>query len=126
MAAVDVNDLIEFLTKCNDEDEAAAKTALKAVDISGDRYETWAELVQDCVCDDYTEDHVRIHDPARALRECAARRSLLLTIWNAGSSDSPFRPLYDPKQLDMVRRVALALVQSYVDRPGFRDEWRVT
>lgn len=131
MAAVDVNDLIEFLTKCNDEDEAAAKAAASEtwrVDRETGYFHVYSE--DDGIAFDLSPgdaDHIALHDPARVLRECAARREVI-ALWRSWQKpDTKEDPLYVAGVTNTLARVLKQDAESaYADRPGFRDEWRVT
>ena len=58
-------------------------------------------------------EHVRRHDPARVLAECAAKR-LILRIW----FESEFC------ERDVMNDVIDALALPYADHPDYREEWR--
>lgn len=141
-----VNDLIEFLTRCNDEDEAAAEAASLAAYSSWQvdsgyvlvadndgwtycltGYEKTSGAVLDSmtlgavVCEEPAE-HIALHDPARVLRECAARRWLIEGYRRAVSHEDPHE--HDCRSAAYAGALLLS-AQSYADHPDFRDEWRI-
>ena len=66
------NDLIAFITARLDEDEAAAKAAQESAPSDGEL----AQQAGPCV-DEAGYVHIARHDPARVLREVAAKRARL-------------------------------------------------
>lgn len=134
-----MDDLILFLEAENNADEQAAKAAVMT--LPGEDPEVWVELDSaggtfyimsssgDLVARGLPESearHIARHDPARVLRECAARRRLI-TRWESlagltNSEDDGF----SRGQLFEVCQDLKDSVQSYAGRPGFKEEWDVT
>lgn len=110
-----VNELIEFLTKCNDEDEAAARP----LEFSDSVVWRVFAITQ---TDQEVGSHIALHDPARVLRECAARRKLIENYERV----LPLDTRVDDNVLSAFEVAITLMAQSYVDRPGFKDEWRVS
>jgi hypothetical protein len=126
-----MDELIAFAKACLDEDEAAAKEAasrpLGAAWDDGTRLTAVAR-------------HINRHDPARVLREVAAKRAI---IGQQTSDHAPVETIYGlccrtcvdwqddkgahefgiaiPHQWPC--RVARSAVASWADRPGYRPEW---
>lgn len=130
-----MNELIEFLTKCNDEDETAAKEAgfpdAEWFTDLGDPGTVYADHENPWGIIEAGSDlapHIAFHDPARVLRECAARRRVIERHSPHGTvcSACAFWIEGDPSYVTFPCAELLDSVQSYVDRPGFKDEWRVT
>ena len=120
--------IIEFLNARLDEDEAKATAAARGA--------TWVASQRDGVVDlDDTHGHqiaggdgglawsdaefMAHHDPARALREIAAKR-LLLAQWADRYSTNPH--IVSTEVSDAVD-VLHALATVYADHPDYRQEW---
>ena len=105
-----MDDLVAFLAARLDEDEAAARAAEPFYE---DR-----DLVSEMVhigFDAEVPQHAERHDPARVLREIAAKRAILAEMsasWRQ-SWTAAFTTLY-----------AIAAVWS--DHPGYRQEWALS
>lgn len=140
--AASVNDLIEFLIRCNDEDEAAARGCCEDVGVSADTWKAGKRsdgavyvvdgygdgVIQtvsaEAADEDSVANHIALHDPARVLRECAARRRLIERVKRMLSN--PPREAGPEGQMDACIECLMLSAQSYADRSRFRDEWRVT
>jgi hypothetical protein len=127
-----MDDLIAFVTARLDEDEAAAYKAAGGLYRGADgRFggrPHWSALghgiVADaadpdwgvvdlgpCIDDDALAEHIARHDPARVLREVAAKRQLMEEISSRSSQD--------------VAEIYLAaLAAIYSDHPDCRPEWK--
>jgi hypothetical protein len=84
-----MDDLIAFLNARLDEDEAAAKQAAGGIHGRRENYkaivadaadpDNWAIVdLSPLAEDEYLGTHIARHDPARVLREVAAKRAILL------------------------------------------------
>jgi len=118
--------LTEFLLDCFAEDEAVAKAASTGPWKVND--ETYAETIyaadgyttvvaggkwggEASVFDDTADAiHIALHDPARVLAECEAKR-LILALSEHGCGDD-------------YERVQRALALPYADRPGYQQKWK--
>lgn len=119
-------DIVEFLTARLDEDAAVAK------DVRHDDwtdYDGWAELDQD------VKAHAWRHDPARVLREVAAKRAIVhmhgseQVDYINGDGDS--RDSVDCKTCDPGGSPNLwpcdtlkYLAAAYADHPDYDQSWR--
>lgn len=147
-----MNELIEFLTKCNDEDEAAAAASAMYGDIAvtswlaanyGERNPDEAEIQGVLEDGDHVyriakkvpltdAKHIASHDPARVLRECAARRRAIARHRPVGTYGETLCARCADCDAETVHSgqypcfEILEWAQSYVDRPDFKEEWRVT
>jgi len=122
-------DLIAFLNARLDEDEAAAKAVRQPRNWhQGDESDPWASWDRDMIYmwppefhtpiesdkhwrglqadDDHLAAHIARHDPARVLREVAAKRAILDAVG------------YDDRE-----DVAGHLAAVYSDHPDYRQEW---
>ncbi len=113
-------DLIEFLFARLDEDEAAALAAtyerpVWRFDIHGVHQRGGLKIAEPHSW--YIADHISRHDPARVLREVAAKRAMLaeLTRW-------PFD--YRPECDDTTRQFVRLLGSAWSDHPDYLDEWK--
>lgn len=147
--------LRDFIAARLDEDEQIARNASSPVPVGGER-ETWsydreafavrtnhgrwnvatrrddpADSREIHMTDSYGE-HIARHDPARVLREVAAKRRILeladeASCWDmtvdtdrrVGSRDTTEEPYIG----DLILR---QLAQAYNDHPDFNPEWRTT
>jgi hypothetical protein len=71
--------------------------------------------------------HIANHDPARALREVAAKRAILddydvAAVSVAAAVDTPLAGA-TRLQLRIRSEAVRAIAAIYVDRPGWREEW---
>jgi uncharacterized protein DUF6221 len=142
-----VNDLIAFLNARLDEDEAIAEAAGGSAPQG-----VWAQVDPDrrpgrIDCDSgyvvtYDEGspddgqaaHIARHDPARALREVAAKRSILkrhvpvvagygpLEDQQCCAAESSDEDMWYAKSWPCSTVLALAAVWN--DHPGYQDEWK--
>ena len=122
-------DLIAFLNARLDEDEAAAKAVRQPRNWhQGDESDPWASWDRDMIYmwppefhtpiesdkhwrglqadDDHLAAHIARHDPARVLREVAAKRAILDAVG------------YDDRE-----DVAGHLAAVWSDHPDYRQEW---
>jgi hypothetical protein len=124
-----MDDLAEFLAARLNEDEAAAKAA------GGDPWhgDTHSGLYHEDVRSQpgpfatgayevFTggeEAHILRHDPARVLREVAAKRAIL------GAYESQRAAQFnDPAVVDELRDVVQTLASVHSDHPDYRPEWK--
>lgn len=124
--------LVEFLEARIDEDEEAARDAA-GWDLSGSVRAAglWCREGVNSVIDssrrlvvygdgtppgDAQADHIVRHDPARVLRECAAKRAMIAALVPVG--DDAGRT-WAPGSLAALG----ALVTIYSDHPDYREEW---
>ena len=130
-------DLIAFLNARLDEDEAAAKGA------AGDVWEyrdTWVWCGPFEVADifggaDMEEigGHIARHDPARVLREVAAKRAIVATVsayeakidgeWGCCHSATGIAGGYCPEIRPDDIRALRELAAVWSDHPDYRQEW---
>ncbi|MGW9058885.1 DUF6221 family protein [Streptomyces sp. NPDC055733] len=61
--------------------------------------------------------HIALHDPARVLREIDAKRRTLIRCEEAFLSANPML-------VHFAKQTAWEMAQPYVDRPGYRADWR--
>jgi hypothetical protein len=99
------DDLISFVRARLDEDEAAARDAAP---FYADR-DLVAEMVEEGF-DAEVPEHAQRHDPARALREVAAKRAILVMYADAR---------WDLAREDVVRELAAV----WSDHADYRQEW---
>ncbi|MDT0608853.1 DUF6221 family protein [Streptomyces lancefieldiae] len=142
-----MDDLAQWLRAQLDEDERIARAATEgpwSVDdnsyaeaiyaadrrttvVAGGRWGGEASVFES------TEDalHIAAHDPARVLREIDTKWKILVecVYWHgklageaAAPSPAPFPALGEA--LDAVTPILRARALPYVDRPGYREEWR--
>lgn len=135
-----MDELLRFLQARLDEDEAAAKAA------SGDEAADWhwtpavtaagrailvasgewddtdiAQVDQDA--DDLAE-HIARHDPARVLREVAAKRALLAVYEGFSHPVSLLERATYPSFAEVLRGQVRHLAAVYSDHPDYRGEWK--
>ena len=121
-----MTDIVTFLSARLDEDEAAAK------DVPHDDwidYDGWAELTND------VKAHAWRHDPARVLREVAAKRGLIEYAFKAaavrdseyGCTHSPddIRAGHCPDEKPEELFILLTLANLWSEHPEFEPAWRV-
>lgn len=134
MGPAAVNDLVAFIHARLDEDEQAAKRVRQPYrlyvdnhgrisepkridDLHGDRdgeYEQWADG-EDRMPNDIASWSL-IYDPARVLREVAAKRGIAEeaeAIWNSDIDGAYGRGMM----------ILNLLALSYADHPDYREEW---
>ena len=117
-------DITEFVKARLDEDEAAAKAALESEWFahvtefaSANHYDTFGDLAVEYwqwFPGEADGVHVAHHDPARVLREVAAKRAIL-ALADAGEGYA-----YSVA----MERVVVQLAAVYSDHPDYRAEWR--
>jgi hypothetical protein len=123
--------LVEFYAARLDEDEAAAKAAGGGIhcrewDAAGPGYQEGR--VEDGHGDVVVYDegaptlaqakHIARHDPARVLREVAAKRAILGAYESQRAAQ-----FYDPAVVDELRDVIETLASVYSDHPDYRPKW---
>lgn len=128
-----MDDLVQWLGEQLDEDERIAEEA-------GGRRAEWrlARPLDDAELGDASWlrprelKHAERHDPARVLREIAAKRLLIRELLEyeaqndrdrgCGHSADDFASGVPHKAMEII---GLRLIASvYSDRPGYREEWR--
>jgi hypothetical protein len=122
-----MDDLTAFLNARLDEDEAAVKgpPAWKLEHWSAVRYKTGVESGREwrvdaeprCIVDAVAKEdaeHIARHDPARVLREVAAKRVIMRYY---GS------PVGFPGEEGVPGTAMRALAAVYSDHPDYRQEW---
>jgi len=124
-SAAVTGDLAAFLAARLDEDENRARAAQAEWDSPSVRYE-WEDLPDEVFA------HARTHDPARVLREVAAKRAILelhhirrIGTWPVCTHCRPVDPEYtdDLTSEPWPCRTLRALAAVYSDHPGYRQEW---
>lgn len=111
--------IVEFLTARIAEDEAMARAA--QCEYVGCPWVAWDDNVVPCnprapvaqTLNGLVALHIARHDPARVLRECAAKRALVYTLGGGGPID------------DTVRNDLAPLAAVYADHPDYDEAWRV-
>jgi hypothetical protein len=111
-----VDDLVQWLASCLDEDEAAAQDALKRTTTT--RRRIGGEWVEDVV--QPPEWRRSVWGPARVLREIDAKRDLLRFAEGIHDHHETFTTGVAARLEETLRLFALA----YADRPGFQESWR--
>ena len=132
--------ITEFITARLDEDEAAALGVLTNTGgrpLEQGRYEQW-EKVNDTVLGDhaghviaygvarYALPHIARHDPARTLREVAAKREILdmhAEYARNNPHDCTRRGYYERETYCWVIE---QLAAPYSDHPDYNPEWSIT
>ncbi|NUO42393.1 MAG: hypothetical protein HOV82_10175 [Streptomyces sp.] len=124
-----MDELVEWLRAQLDEDERTARAAgsdvwrrqdhpsdtVAVYDLKGEPVvydEGWPTEAQ--------QAHIAAHDPARVLREIDAKRDLLRFAEGVHDHHATFTTGVASRLEATLRLFAAA----YVDRPGYRDEWR--
>ena len=139
-----MSDLTDFISARLDEDEAAAKAA--SWDRPGDAWRVWGVRTDDAwVIDDDGQEgfviprigggadtegvarHVARHDPARALREVAAKRAIVAEHERDQSTMSPDMgdDVLQARIVTLGRTgsVLRHLASAWSDHPDYRAEW---
>ena len=130
-------DLTEFLSARLDEDEAVAKAAggsgpdgqwARHEDEVGTGYGHLYDVGGDVVVydegapGDLEFDHIARHDPARVLREVAAKRAVIEVYEAAAASDDP-KVDYSIGMATM-RMVLRSYATVWSGHPDYRPEWK--
>lgn len=118
-----MDDLIAFLRQMLDEEEAAARDAY----YEGQHWLTEEEGVYRWPDDElvYMADrkrdaaHIVRWQPARVLREVAAKRAIASLAWNRYNQ-------YDGIPGDLADEILHQLATIYSDHPDYRQEWKPT
>lgn len=118
-----MNELADFLRARLDEDEQAARAAFSgqvdpedgwgAERAEGYRHTTITPHVG-MIHEPVQADHVVRWNPARVLREVAAKRALMVELDSSGG----------PETEDAYHVVLRRLAAVYADHPDYREEWR--
>jgi hypothetical protein len=130
-------DITEFVRARLDEDEAAAKLAAREGGTwkqdDPDRHPGAISSLGGPVVydegspDEYQAPHIARHDPARVLREVAAKRAIVERYQRGASGDLPGwtagRELIEAG-LAIVLGVLRDLAAAWSDHPDYRAEWR--
>jgi len=133
-----VDDLVEWLRAQLDEDERIARAAAREGGPAW-QYDGHAVLTRregDLVAvgsQDFLElergNHIAAHDPARVLRETAAKRRMVEAYERTshGERTAPHDDMRDVARakVDSWRFALRLLALSYGDRSGYREEWRL-
>jgi hypothetical protein len=131
---VNMDDLIAFVTARLDEDEAAAKLAAREggaweQDDPDRRPGAISSLAGPVVYDEGSPDeyqgaHIARHDPARVLREVAAKRAIVRRCgWSVNEPDQYPNGLVSPRAL-LARQNLVDLAAVWNDHPDYRAEWK--
>ena len=137
-----------FLKARLDEDEAAAGAALEPAPLLGDTVTaSWHSDVEGCCIQDDANGwvaervpsravaaHIALNDPARVLREVAAKRALIDAIfgyeatidgeWGDGHGPDQIAAGMCPDHLPDEIAALLALAAVYSDHPDYDPAWR--
>lgn len=139
-----MDELVQFLRACLDEDERIARAASPGPwEQSGIGEYGWGVSFSVPGAGVEAEDsdqgradaaHIAGHDPVRVLREIDAKRALMKVIFRYEAKiDGEWGCCHDAEEIEAgeceetppneieALRVLAAL---YADRPGFREEWR--
>ena len=139
-------DITEFLAACVKDDEDYALNACQFV--GAEWYEPFSGAVQfggqdtnpECEMalthDSGISRHMERHDPARVLREVAAKRAIIAETLNYMSRiDGEWGCCHNEESIAAGRCEDLlpenepifrALASVYADRPGYKEEWKPT
>jgi hypothetical protein len=110
-----MDDLVEWLRACLTEDEQVARAC------PGDGAWTAEDIgIYGADLSPEVRAHMAVHDPARVLREIAAKRDLLRFAEGIRDHHETFTAGVAARLEETLRLFALA----YADRPGYREEWR--
>ena len=134
-----MDDLIAFLNARFDEDEAAAQAAARDTERFAGRANwsaAFGTIVTDAedpgwaICDlaPFVDDeclarHIARHDPARVLREVAAKRAILAEYERVAGSAQAYPNNATITSLGAAQTVVKALGTVYSDHPDYRGEW---
>ena len=129
--------IVEFLEARIAEDEAVAKNVASAGEwTSGSTYGMFVSVEARCgtvVSGEWERqdaNHIARHDPARVLREVAAKRAIIEAADEASDLDMSIDNDRRVGRRDMTEEPYLgdvilrALAASYADHPDFDEEWR--
>lgn len=125
-------DLVEWLTACLDAEEAEVRLtadAFGAVWTTDDAMESVrSDTGADVVTEPYTpRSFIAEHDPARVLREIAAKREIVEQHVPVGDGTVCLSYCHTrtPGEAQVWPCLTLQLLAlPYSDRPGYRDEWK--
>lgn len=109
-----MDELVAWLREQLDDDQEMAS---KAVEYR--RFPTYGEL--DRSLTPRVRGHIARWEPARVLAEVEAKRRIIDRCLEGIAEDEWVRNLSP-----LAEGVILHLAQPYADRPGFKDEWRLT
>jgi len=126
--------LTAFLAARLDEDEAAARAASapspwKAAEHEADSWIVTDATSEPLIYDEGTPDlleaaHIARHDPARVLREVAAKRAILAEHQEAASGGYCELCYYGYGGGSWPCPTVRALASVYSDHPDYREEWK--
>lgn len=116
-----VTDLVAFLRAALDDDERVAQAAART------RGTFWTPVGLQSTFDARVDDHIARHDPARVLREVAAKRAILdlhhkqeAAEFEDRRSVASWCPVCgDAEACPTLRHLAAV----YADRPGYDPAW---
>jgi hypothetical protein len=114
-----MRELVVWLTACLDEDEEIARAATQGKWVWSREFVTPPGYHHRTVGPLEPGDAAFIaeHNPARALREIAAKRRVITGLQHLSRGDDPFVSSIADDSLRV-------LAEPYADRPDYRDEWR--
>ncbi|MFE7360676.1 DUF6221 family protein [[Kitasatospora] papulosa] len=118
-----MDDLVQFLRDCLNDDEQAARTA-KPGPWHDDDGSVYASHPTDEVVS-YTDSgaHIARHDPARVLREVEAKRALL-SRYEAMTADVLVVTGREAILSEYRRIILPGLALPYADRPDYQETWK--
>jgi len=129
-----VGDLAAFLNARLDDDEWTATGAARCDDgRHGDWYPASIAAAWLTITDARVDDHIARHDPARVLREVAAKRAILAAYEEQDGYDLPdgVAEGRDPEERerdealrDALETVILAIAAVYSDHPDYDPAWK--
>jgi hypothetical protein len=113
-------ELPEFLAACLDEDEAAAKAAEREMATWGGLRPSYAKLGF------AVGDLAETFNPARVLREVAAKRAILAEYASVAHNDTgEAEPEYAYGWAEGLGLAVRALAAVYSDHPGYDPAWAI-
>ncbi|MDG3012474.1 hypothetical protein G4X40_20245 [Rhodococcus sp. D2-41] len=123
--------IVEFILARLQEDEDAATAAAQWIASGPHPNVSWYGRTGDSTAQRFgaAAAHIARHDPARVLREVAAKRELISRTWDGKCTGHPgpwihhddYGPGYcmEPDECSTFHVLAM----SYVDHPDYRAEW---
>lgn len=123
------DDLVAFLAARLDEDEEAARQVegtWRQIDQTGVIVASDGRHAEECASAHWAgvAEHIARHDPARVLRDVAARRAIV-TSWRASNAEMQ-TPLPDDRNIgvaDGLDEAVCYLAAVYADHPDYQEEW---
>ncbi|MFF5795775.1 DUF6221 family protein [Streptomyces albogriseolus] len=119
-----MDELVRWLGAQLDEDERIARRAgdsFRQIGETGVIVATEGDRAEECASANWAgvAAHIVTHDPARVLREVAAKRQIIERCTRVQGL------LLDDFTAERLADDVLALLAlPYADRPGYREEWR--